>query len=109
MQVPLRIHETPNDEDACPYASDRQAGCADRVWLTPRHALLPPSLRAYRHVQRVAGVARLSDELWLSVRGVRSHPNALGEPTAHDFVSQERRDTYAYLYAAFLPKDQLRK
>ena len=42
-----------------------------------------------------------SAPLVVSLLGIRSHPRAQALVT--DFVSQERRETFAYLYASIMP------
>lgn len=107
LKIPLRVHETPN-EDSCPYKSDAFFGCSDRVWLLPKHVALPPP---FAHAQRRSPAGLLvggaADPLVLMMRGVKLHPSQPDSELALSFVSQERRNTYAYLYGAFVHSSEV--
>ncbi len=103
LKIPLRVHETPN-EDSCPYKSDAHFGCSDRVWLLPKHVALPaPFAHAQRRLPNGKLEGGAADPLVLMMRGVKLHPSQPDSELALSFVSQERRNTYAYLYGAFVP------
>ena len=97
LAVPIRIHETPNDERDCPYLSDRNAGCSDRVWFTAQSAPLPRALAHRRWLHRPKNE---HGPLKLIFRGVRAHPALTEQELRHSFISQERRDSFIYLFAA---------
>lgn len=107
LSFPVRIHETPNDDSRCPYISDAGFGCSDRVWLTRSYMGLPPPFVSQRRRvvdEQQSDVETLSQPLVVSLMGIRSHP--LQQRAVTDFVSQERRETFSYLYASILPVDQ---
>lgn len=109
LSIPLRIHETPNDESACPYSSDHGVGCSDRVWMTARYVALPqPFTDAVRSADDAALPSHMRSPLVLMFRGAKMHPSYSTSELAMSFVSQERRNTYAYLYAAVVPLDQVK-
>lgn len=105
LTVPLRIHETPNDDLGCPYTSDHGVGCSDRVWMTAKFVALPSPFTGA--IRRVEGKPD-SSPLVLMFRGAKMHPTFPTSELAMSFVSQERRNTFAYLYAAIVPIDEVK-
>jgi hypothetical protein len=106
LKIPLRVHETPN-EDTCPYKSDHNVGCADRVWMVAKAVPLPAPLAASSR-RSADGVLEggANDPLVLMLRGAKMHPSQ-PDALSLSFVSQERRNTYAYLYGAIVPGSQV--